>query len=607
MSLRRARAVSMATTLTCLLGLAACSDEGQGSTTSPPSPEAAAEAPARIDEDWSTRTRVLTSVDEVRMTADVFALASGKRMRGFDRRTGEELWTVTPPGDLDNICFTSEQVSPDGIVGVLMAGRGRDCTVAGAVDLERGKLLWTRTMPSAPPYHSGRSVSVGDTTLTAEMFCDEMRRFSLKDGTPLRTLAPRDRKCAMESASNGQLIAVLNDPVTPRTPDALSTGWIPAVEEAVGLELYDADSGKLLWRRTVSNEGANVDDVVATRPAILTRTLRGHKLTQIYSRGGRPGPYLGKKLPAFNDDAIQALGHTDGLLVATYEPDLAFGSGQIVYGYDDRTGEERWRLPVPAGWVPIGVSGGGLLMTGASTAGEGLEQWLTRYDLDDPSQVETLGRVGGASVLSADDTTIFTTDGKELTAYPLPASGTEGAPELADPLAVEWAEDDVRPEDVAEACDAITTDTLTGLGFRSPGLPRPVDCRFAEYYEPEYLDRVLAVDVQVVQPNPTEGLSATEAAEAAAVDVAAREGASRADRILGDESWSSLDATGMRTTGSMVARWRNVIVTVTAEQEVNLDRLRRFSVPAREVAGEGRAAKAQVLEAISGSVDRRLE
>ena len=607
MSFPRPGVMSMATTVICLLALAACSDaEPAPRTGEAPSAEPTAESPPRLEEEWRIRARVFAGSVQVRMTPDVLALVSEENLRGVDRRTGEERWTVRPPRDLNRICFTSEQISPDGLVGVLMAGRGRDCTVAGAVDLDRGKLLWTRTMPSAPPYHSGHGVTVGDTTLSAEMFCDEMRRFSLRDGKPLQTLAPRDRKCAMEAASNGELIAVLNDPATPRTPDDHGTGWIPAVGEPVGLELYDADSGRRLWRRAVSNEGASVDDVVSTEPTILTRTLRGHKLTQIYGPDGRPGPYLGKQLPAFGSDKLQVLGHPDGLLVATYPVGNPLGGDHVVYGYDDRTDEERWRLPVAAGWRPVGADGTGVLMAGAGYTEDGQpEQWLTRHDLDDPSEVETLGSVAGRGILAADGSTIYTVTDNEILAYSLPASGPEGAPELTAAAGIEWAEDDVRPEDAAGACDAVTPETLARLGFQSPGLPAPVDCRFAESFEPRHVHRELHVSVQVVPPNSAEDQPATEAAEAAVTDVAVSMSPTPADRVLGDESWSSRERAGLGWTGSMVARWRNVIVTVTATQEVLLEDRRAFSVPARELQAAARVAAAQVLEAIRSSVSRR--
>ena len=53
--------------------------------------------------------------------------------------------------------------------------------------------------------------------MLATLNCDEIRRFDLATGRPLGVIAPGDRKCANETATDGRVIAVMADPETAET------------------------------------------------------------------------------------------------------------------------------------------------------------------------------------------------------------------------------------------------------------------------------------------------------------------------------------------------------------------------------------------------------
>lgn len=558
--------------------------------------------PPPLTEVWRSRPpQGSTLSTSTRVTPTHLVLVESKVLRGYDLTDGAEAWTMKPPKGLGRFCLVSPQVNQDGVAGVLMGGRGRDCTVAAALDTADGSLLWRRTMPSAPPYHSGHGVSVGDDALTAEMFCDEVRRFDLSDGAPLRTLAPRDRKCGMESASNGQLIAVLNDPETAATPDDRGTGLIPPHASVGALELYDADTAKLLWRHEVQTKGASADAVVSDDPVVLTRTLRGHRLTQIYGASGKPGPYLGKALVEFGPQRLEPIGRVGDTLVATYtDADEGLAGGDLnatsIFGYDLTTGEELWHraLDQPSGvWVHDGSL---LTATPVQVPGDEGRTWLQRTSAADPSQIETLGSLPQESrVLAVADGVVIASEEEGLVAYEIPDSGGayDAPPSPTEPA---WAEDDIRPETVAFACEAVRPSTLRLLGFQSPRLPPPADCGYDERYQPDYVDRSLRVTVTAHAPSAD--ATAVEAAEQATSD-----GPEHLTASLGDEAWfgSSDGIDGRRTW--VTVRWRNVVVSVDARQEALLEDRWAYQVPEAQLEDAAFAAAADVLRTIGASVE----
>jgi hypothetical protein len=230
--------------------LAACTgDDGSDPEPSAPTSSAGAEeaavvSPPVLAERWTSTPIADASRLLLRPgppgAATLVLSDDSKRVVGLDAATGEVRWQWAPSSG--RICDTSPGVNTAGVLGVLLdAGPGK-CARVAALDTATGQLLWSRTVPGSPPYWQGLAVGVGERTVLAQMFCDEVVRYAAGTGRRLASLAPRDRKCAMESAIGQGLVAVIDDPETPDTPDDYGTGFIPPSTERVARELYDADT-----------------------------------------------------------------------------------------------------------------------------------------------------------------------------------------------------------------------------------------------------------------------------------------------------------------------------------------------------------------------------
>lgn len=485
-------------------------------------------------------------------------------------------------------------------------------------------------MPGRPPYWQGFGVYVGERTVVAEMFCDEVVRYAAGTGRRLATLAPRDRKCAMESGLGHGLVAVLDDPETASTPDDHGTGWIPPSTDRVARELYDADTGDLRWRVPMSNAGASMDDVVSADPTVLVWTRLGQRMAQVFDADGHPGARLGLRLPTPRG-SMRSVGVVDDVLVAQYTDGMnAFAfegaplAGVPTYAFDLGTGEERWHLAPEAGTV-VGllddrvVLAQEVVVPGEDGAGT-REVWLSDREVgaSGDAQPRSLGSVDvgrdPVAVLGLAGDDLLVVGGNRLHAVPVPAVGDGETYDAPVTTSVAWADDDVRTEDAEGACRAVTVDTLAALGFQELDLSAPLDCRWQEIYRPDNLYRSLSVSVAVVQP----GLSATgdelTAAESAQEQAETTVGMLAEDTEgdststgwsvdepvegpSGELTWSAVGIEyGLRSTA--VVRWRNVVIRVEAGQEVEVDDRRPAGVPESAVTQGVRDAVDDVLAAL---------
>lgn len=629
----------LALTLATLL-LTSCSGDDEPEPAPTEAAAATVESPPALEARWESEP--VPGADGLTLRpgpadADVLVLSDDRdRVVGLDAATGELRWQWQPPAG--RICATSDDVSAAGVLGLLLdtdARRG-DCVEVAALDVGSGELSWQRTVPGRPPYWSGTSVQVGERTVLAEMFCDEVVRFAAQTGRRLQTLAPRDRACSMDAAVGHGVVGVINDPATADTPDDHGTGWIPPHDRVVAREVYDADTARLRWRVEMDDDGTDVVSVASADPLVLVWERLGQRVAQVFDDRGRPGPAVSPRLATTNGD-VTVVGQSDGVLVLQL---LASGAASATapfagttYAYDLATGEERWRSNDEV--APVGVVDGRVVqarvvaLPRTEDSAGGTEVWLTDRDVADAEgAVRTLGAVpvpsgdGFPLVGLAGPDLLVSRDGR-IVAVPVPADGEERTYDVPVPAyamdADDLAEGELLPADLAGACGAVGDDTLTTLGFRSLDLPAPADCRWSEAYQPEYVRRSLSVGVQALPAQPTaedEDPTASESALAYAETLVARNGDGATssssstgwsvdagvDGVLGDRVWSATTNASGGLESSAVVVWHNVVLTARASQDVVVGDRRPQGVPAAALAQGVHDALADVLAELGAEV-----
>ncbi|CAN5688180.1 hypothetical protein BH11ACT8_BH11ACT8_04050 [soil metagenome] len=623
--------VASVASLVLLVAVAGCSSGSDDPSASGPSSNrsstgtAAPDLPPPLEAVW---TGPGIDYPELVTSEAAVDIEGSRTVLAIDPATGEELSTFTAPGAL-KICYVSPQVSQGHLVGLLMRTRGKPCTIAGALDITTGKLLWKQDLPGDPPYHEGRSVAVGDKALLATLNCDEIRRLSLRTGRLLSIIAPGDRKCGHETVTDGTVVAMLDDPETAQTPDDHGTGFIPPSDAKGAFELYDADSGTQLWSHPVATtRGAGVSAVVSpTEPTILTTTEGGHTVTRLWSDDGTPGPAL----PLSPDDhyGLDVVGSTDDVLVVRYPQS---DSPEVLVGYDVSTGSELWRFRPPGDPLrpaEIGLDGDDLVVATATAGGT----YLDRYALADPNDEagqHTLGLATGMPVAVLGDL-VVTGDGSAWSGYRVPVD--PDAPHIAVPPPAygpggdAWEDGDVRPEDISLACTEISSETLLLAGLDWGDLPTPADCHWNESYRPSYLDRSLVVDVTAVQPGQDstgEPTSATQAAEEYAYGVTGNSYPGKdappttvepdvvlpmlpEGDALGEQGWGAFADAGADPYEGyptrLVTRWHNVVIDVSALQNVRIESRMVEAAPPGRLQDAVYAATGEILARLGAEVD----
>lgn len=585
--------------------------------------------PAQLRQLWESpadrRISSLSAEASHVWTSDtIIAVRYGSSVRGYETGSGERRWEMRLPEGFTDVCAMSEELNVDGIGGLLLEHSTAGCSYTAAVDIADGSMLWHRSMGEQDVSLGDFSVSVGEETVTADVSCGEVRRFSLAGGKPLPSPQERDRLCAHEADHSGRLLAVRNDPASHDTPDDAGTGWIPPHEGKAAFQLYDADSGKQLWQRAVNRLGTELHRIIAVDPLTLDTTERGHRLVRTYDDDGKPLTTIGKTL-GFSA-GMTVFGTADGVLVAGYDNhqrDLAGATTSIprVHAYDLGTGQELWSRP-QEGLQPLGIQRGGLLAIQVvypdPQNNPGVtELWVTRHDLRVPDDSQMLGRIplDGAppQPLAWDDERLYmldtTGDEPQLVAYELPEEGDNeqyaGRPVNA---AADdgWLDSDLRPEDIDDVCEMVRARTRTTMGFRSTDLPPPADCTWAERYQPRGVDRSLDVVVTTYAPEPDRSAVAHAEAEFQRLRTDSSGGLTEEHQVsdLGDEA-SAVTRTsvdGAWTASEVLVRHRNVTIQVNAEVEALLSRHRPDAAAPHWIEHAALGAAGDVLRQLGATV-----
>ncbi|GAA1549496.1 PQQ-binding-like beta-propeller repeat protein [Nocardioides humi] len=538
----------------------------------------AAAEPAELSPDWSHETSRSGLVARVTpMTDGYLLLDDGLTALGTD---GSVRWRQQPT----DLCATS---APNE-AGDVAFSHGRKCRSVSVVDGATGELRWTVRVPLvSKQYDSGAmQVALGAKAVTLVQFCGQVTRLAVDDGRKLGVIAPHDRKCANEADSDGRTLAVWHDPVDASTPDDHGTGWIPQTPGEGAFELYDVDSGELLWRRKTNRRGGDLAEgaVISSDPLVLALTEKGHTTLRLHSRTDpTPGAYVGWQLDAVAGSSFTALGVVDGVLVGS----VAGGrptplTGPRLYAFDLTTGEQLWIRDVNPPVVSTlstsvaGVDADGVVVATSASDGDGGRTWLARWDLrtgEDSGVIGVLPRQWSAVGLDGEAVLLGT--GDSVARVPLRPADAEVAAPRAD---LAWRDGDVPA--VPADCLAVGDPTLHLLGLdASRDLPTPLSCHWAESAEPSYSSRDLWVNVTIAAPtgDGDTGTTAEENAERTIrqlVDDPPGGGGIRtklelgkAEQVagLGDEAYAVSGArlsgsTGYDTAGYLAVRVRNVVV-----------------------------------------------
>ncbi|MFD9484167.1 PQQ-binding-like beta-propeller repeat protein [Streptomyces sp. NPDC059991] len=191
----------------------------------------------------------------------VKALPDG--VAGLDRRDGRRLWGVATPGSNNVICQASTNAG--GHIVVLAAGNGPDCSLAFAVDLASGTLLWQRQLAEDRDNLASEHTRIARTADTVVISAKRKKTtaFRVSDGTPLWTDTPAlygGQPCAGAKYTGGKQLVRIQKCHT--STDLFAPYDVAAV---------DPSTGKALWTYRLGNAlGRENSSVVATDPVVVS-------------------------------------------------------------------------------------------------------------------------------------------------------------------------------------------------------------------------------------------------------------------------------------------------------------------------------------------------
>ena len=639
----RGRAAVALLALGALLVTGACTSGGSGDGDGD---EGRPFQPAKLKKVWSAPVkRDFDQESDVWTGGGVLALRDRNALTGYDASTGEQRWKLGLPKGTNGICAVSDEPNTAGLGAVLFASKSGHCTHAGAVDVTNGKVRWVERVSSpagtSRPEDSG--ISMGDDALTVVLKCSHVAQLRPSDGESLGTRLKGDRACAHDVDVDGRLLAVREAPAG--DAEEKVPGWMPASDgDPARFALYEGAGRKPLWSTNVRRVRDKMNGIVSDDPVTLDTTRQGQRLIQTYDSHGKPLRTIGKRLKDFPSDSTAGSGpYTHGnTLVMGYQRDPA------LYAYDLRTGKVRWKKRQDRAEL-LGVWKDKLLAVRyvkGRTEGRPAVPWLVTYGMRDGEE-RTVGRIADRGVVTRtvaawDDERLYLPSvlkgERRLVAYRLPRSGgdterytarTEPVREEKDVVTRGWRKGDLRPDKVANACEAVSPAAQKRMRVHREGMPPPVDCAWEERYAPRHADRDLSVSVTAHQPggDKAEGggiPSASGAAPTPAVKVAARafkfgdndsdDGAVAGDKPmtdaarrvegLGDEA-KAVTYGSVRDSSSSVhllVRHRNVTVHVRAHTEALSDEKRGEVPPAHRVEAGVRLAAVDVLERLGADV-----
>ncbi|WP_419997521.1 PQQ-binding-like beta-propeller repeat protein [Streptomyces boninensis] len=642
---RRARTRSQAATaiamLCALLAGGACTGGGGGEE-GPDRPT----QPKALKKVWERRVASEDDGGIVLVGRGVLGVEDDGDLLGYDSHTGKKRWTFELPKGTSGVCVTSGKPSEGGLVGMLFDAEGKGgCTYAGVVDLEDGKVKWAKRVGNAGEYTEW-SVSLGDEALTVTLDCYSVQQFRPRDGKSLGTRLKSSEACVDQVDHNGTHLAIRE----------ASRGTAADDGAPDHLVLYEGAGAKPVWRTEADRaDGDDLHGIVSDDPLVLDVSREGHRVMQTYDGDGKPVHTIGKELTyssaAGQGDASQGAAGSRGTVGPFIKGNtlvMGYARDPALYAYDLRTGKVRWQQRQDEATV-LGVWKDKLL---AAREVKGAKpgrtvSWLMTYGLRDGKE-RIIGRIPDARVQTMfaawDDDRIYLRrpepSGKvSVVAYPLPRSGGDSRKYDAETIRQwdgtktkkrGWRKGDLRPDAVANACEAVSPTARKAMLVYRKKLPPPEGCAWVERFAPDGADRELDVTVTAHQPGgdkdpdtvPSPGSSrkltpAVAVAKKAFRATGTGKGKVKIERDagkiladahpltgLGDEAKSNAYGTvedGI-SRADILVRYRNVTVRVKAMTEASLDYRRGEVPPQHRVEAAARVAAADVLERLGADV-----
>ncbi|MFJ9905062.1 PQQ-binding-like beta-propeller repeat protein [Streptomyces sp. NPDC101152] len=304
------------------------------------------------------------------LTDKAYVKSGVAEINGWDRDKGSKLWTIKLPGP---VCTTSKYTTDDGRTAVVFQprtppkGRTAGCTRVAAIDLNAGRMLWSKAVDSGDRPITFDNVTVSGTTV-AVGGTSGGAAFDLASGR--RLWAPKATDTCYDAGYGGgpKLVAVRK--------------CGPYGQRQLHIQTIDPASGKVISEYRMS-QGIEYAAVVSTNPLVVAADVGnsagdGSGISDFFSIDDRTGKLLtrisapGKQYAARCDD-ISVIEHCSGLAVGNgrlYIPtEQHDGSGQFsrtneIVAFDLTTGRQTGqRADAGNGYTitPLRMDGGNVI------------------------------------------------------------------------------------------------------------------------------------------------------------------------------------------------------------------------------------------------------
>lgn len=327
-------------------------------------------------------------------------------LSGHAADSGKKKWSFSLPDSATAICAASEQVNSDGW-GLIALERGGECSLLATVDIQDGSRGWQKPLDG---YHHDfpdtTKLTVGEKVVAFGEICPTVLRFDVKDGTKLPPLV-KDEFCGGPVTYDESVIALRRESLDEQSDDE---------QARKNLELYETDTGRRLWRRSIDRDGRPA--ILTSDPLTLATKEDGKVVVKTYDSNGRPTPIVDISSGASD---VAAVG--EGVLVISQK-----GGWRA---YDLRKGEELWSRKKGGHFTPKIVQRNGIVSIRAVRQKNDSSLWVTRHDLHNPEKQEMLGTIDAEAirVIGWDAEHLYVlnlahNEGSRLETYALPEKGS---------------------------------------------------------------------------------------------------------------------------------------------------------------------------------------
>jgi outer membrane protein assembly factor BamB len=137
---------------------------------------------------------------------DVLVYGDENGVRGYDTETGRRKWRVEPPEGAGEPCAMSAEASSDGVGAVLFDAGGDECSFLAAVDLDSGRVAWSKKLVSEYGENVPK-VFVGSESISVALNSVEgMTTFDVRTGAPADPFTPSGIDCRFQFVFSAEYV-----------------------------------------------------------------------------------------------------------------------------------------------------------------------------------------------------------------------------------------------------------------------------------------------------------------------------------------------------------------------------------------------------------------